>query len=184
MNWPAVIESNATASVGIRAKNSKTDVKHHRLAARLKNIPDRIELLVARIKTLIRRMKFKADDLRIEYQLLSIARDLGYICSIDVQGCENSGEGIWKSAYQVDDMVVGVFGSFRNRGGMPPDQQGFDVLLDIKVGKSFRCSRHFVEIASEVIARMRIEAACAWVNVNVNGSHAPSSVPCRLVAKD
>src|SRR4030095_13575625 len=89
VNRPAVIQGDAAAAVVIGPEHRKTDMKQERLGARLKNLPNGVKFSIARIKSLIGRMKFEADDFWIARQLLSIAGDLRYILSIDVQCCEN-----------------------------------------------------------------------------------------------
>src|SRR6266576_4303482 len=65
VNWPAVVEGDAAAAVGVRAEHGKADVKHHRFAAGLKRFPNRVELSIVGVKTLIGRMEFEAEDLGI-----------------------------------------------------------------------------------------------------------------------
>ncbi|MNC89847.1 hypothetical protein D3C83_58490 [compost metagenome] len=75
MDRPAVVETDAAAAVGVGAKDREADMKHNGFAACLQDFPDLIELPVARIKSLVRRMKFETDNLRIPHQLFGIARD-------------------------------------------------------------------------------------------------------------
>ncbi len=75
MNRPAVVETDAAATVGVGAEDRETDMKHGRFAGGLQDFPDLIELPVARIKSLVRRMKFETNDLRIFRQLFGVARD-------------------------------------------------------------------------------------------------------------
>src|SRR5258707_15809854 len=65
MNRPAVIEGDAAAAVGVGAEHGKADVKHHRFAGCLKRFPNRVELSIVRIKTLVGRMEFETEDFGI-----------------------------------------------------------------------------------------------------------------------
>ena len=55
---------------------------------------------------------------------------------------------------------------------MPADQQCLDVLLQIEIGEAVRGLRHVVQVATEIVARMSVEAAGAGMDVDVNGAHA------------
>src|ERR671915_551659 len=63
---------------------------------------------------------------------------------------------------------------------MPADQQCLDFLASIESGEGFGRPRQRIEIAPEVVARVGIETARAWMNVDVNGAHDGSASRSRL----
>jgi hypothetical protein len=54
---------------------------------------------------------------------------------------------------------------------MPPDQQCFDILLQIDIGEPVGRLRHCAQVAAKIVASMGVEPARARVNVNINGAH-------------
>ena len=97
---------------------------------------------------------------------------------------ENSQKRVRKSRCEVEDVVVAVAATFVDGRRMPADQRRFYVVLDIQIRERLCRLWNFAEISAEITARMGIESACARMDVNVNGAHGLSPVPCMPTAKD
>src|SRR5690349_10114474 len=96
VNRSAIIQRDPTATFGIRSEDGKADMEHHRLAARLENLPDRIQFPLSRVESLVGRVEFETKDFDIASQVFRVtSKDVQIFC-VNIQRPEYSRKSIGK----------------------------------------------------------------------------------------
>ena len=71
-------------------------------------------------------------------------------------------------------MIVRIASSVRDSRRVPADEQCLDIVARIECGEVVFGGGHFGQVALEIAARIGVHAACARMDVNVNGPHKAS----------